>query len=688
MQVAEGNSHRQKKRVLFVYTGYEQGSWGTIAFSRPAHYYIMPGILCCISALKADRFIAERCDLQYRYFNRTVESLETIFAAITEEHWDLVGFSSYCWNVQDHTALAKRLKALCPGTQVLFGGPEVFLEDARQAAAYFDSHPFVDGVVLGDAEKKLAALVRALLFADECAVNLDTVHGFVIPRLAADFENAAAADLNELPSIYPFDIQVRRSPSCGLAMVYETGRGCPNRCIFCKFGHRSTKAIRIGVERVERELRWLFGQKIECIHVADAVFDLSPDYAKQVCRVMLQHNIRTSIFVYSSPARVDDELASLYAATQSQVCVGIQSTNAAVLKILRRAHNPELFTRGVALLARHGVNFYIDLIFGLPGDNVSSFTNSFNEVVGMRPAFVMLFPLVLIKGTELADQAERYEMVPCGAEELLRLRLLCDISYENVALYREFGCADLEAFDAVALTVFFFYNRFQCTLLYLVERSGLSPFQVFRRIGEKTKDHLRATGMRVVNTTATPGFDEKLFEIFGDLLGDVAIGEQELRAFKDLFHYDIVRLLLLNSPQRERVFDSLAAKHVLAPGERTIWDDPAVRVVRSTYGKIVNIGYALPDLLGLASLQGKIAPRPSAVLIHAPYSSWKVVQQPLTPLERFLVEYIPETKGVRVPAVLQAAFRQLKSDDRETAPVRETLLHLVQEGIFSLYRQE
>lgn len=677
-----------KKRVLFLYTGQEQGSWGTIAYSRPAHYYIMPGILYCVSALKSDQFLAERCDLHYRYFNRTVETLESIAAALAAEHWDLVGFSTYCWNVKDHTTLARQIKAASPGTQILFGGPEVSLENAGAADVFFTSHPFVDGVVLGDAEKKLPALVRALLFADSGPENLDAVHGYAIPRIAADFEVDAATDLSTVPSIYPFDMAIRHSPTSGLAMVYETGRGCPNRCIFCKFGHRSTKAIRIAVDRVERELQWLFSQNIACVHVADAVFDQQLEYAKQVCRLILKNNSRTSLFFYCSLVKVDDELASLYAATQSQICVGVQSTNAAVLRILRRAHNPELFTRTAALLARHGVNFYIDLIFGLPGDTVESFMASFNQVVALRPAFVMLFPLALIKGTELADHADHYGMVPYRAEQLDPLDLRCDISYEHVALYREFGLADLEAFDAVALTVFYFYNRFHCCVSYLVDRCGLSPFELFRKIGEGTKAHLLATGMHVTNTTAMQGFEDTLFAIFRDLLGAVAVAEQELHAFKDLFHYDILRVVLLNAPHRERVFNALACKHIVAQGELSAWEDPAVRAVRSTYGKIVTLAYELPDLLDLASLQGGITPRPSCVFIHAPFASWDVRQRPVTPLERFLVEYIPEDRGVRVSVVLQAALRQFKSDKLDASAVRAALLQLVQGGIVALYRQE
>ena len=90
MQIKKDKNN--KKKILFIYTGYEQGSWGNIAFSCKAHYYIMPGILYCVKSLQSDPEINETCDIHYKFFNRTVESREDILKYLIRDHWDLIGF--------------------------------------------------------------------------------------------------------------------------------------------------------------------------------------------------------------------------------------------------------------------------------------------------------------------------------------------------------------------------------------------------------------------------------------------------------------------------------------------------------------------------------------------------------------------------------------------------------------------
>jgi len=44
----------------------------------------------------------------------------------------------------------------------------------------------------------------------------------------AERELEAALQLAEIPSIYPHEIEVRRSEGCGISIVYEASRGCPS----------------------------------------------------------------------------------------------------------------------------------------------------------------------------------------------------------------------------------------------------------------------------------------------------------------------------------------------------------------------------------------------------------------------------------------------------------------------------
>ena len=501
-------------KILLIYIGKEQGSWGTIAYPKPAHYYIMPGILYCAQALRSDSWINEHYDVVYLYFNSTVESREEMLRIVLAEQAACIGFSVYCWNNEDTFRLAGQIRQEQPQTFILCGGPDITMKDEAETLQFFEKNSFIDLLVFGEAEMKLAPLLQAGLSAKIPPSNL-TGYAFH-PRLGgmADFSVEYVDAADKVPGIFPFELEIKRSATCGLAMVYETGRGCPYRCIYCQFSHRNHAPFRMPLERVSKELSWLFNQGIDCIHFADAVFDLDPAFAKDVLRHCIRENQSTSLFFYCSFNRLDEELAKLFEESQAQICVGVQTTNAIVLKKINRGVSPRLFRETKDLLARYNLNFYIDLIFGLPLDTPESFRKSFNDVHGLAPSFIMAFPLTLIKGTPLEKHAEEYGVRSYNEAAIRTSNLMCDIEYRNVALYERFTLSDLEAFDDVSLAVFYFYNRFRLSLDYLSKRSDRGPAMLYQSIGRSIKAFLRKTNQKATNTNFIGGFEDEIKSIF------------------------------------------------------------------------------------------------------------------------------------------------------------------------------
>ena len=186
----------REKSILFVYIGSEQGSWGNIAFPRPWHYYLMPGVRYCAMALKNDPEIKGACAIECRYFNRTVQDTDAIAAQLLDNQYDLVGFSSYCWNIADSCSLAMRIKEQRPGTTIMMGGPEVSMRDRAEADAFFGKNPAADCLVFGEAEQKLPALVKALLLGRR--ELLPDLRGFALAPRRFLRRNPANRDLLSL----------------------------------------------------------------------------------------------------------------------------------------------------------------------------------------------------------------------------------------------------------------------------------------------------------------------------------------------------------------------------------------------------------------------------------------------------------------------------------------------------------
>jgi radical SAM superfamily enzyme YgiQ (UPF0313 family) len=683
----------KKKKIILAFIGSEQGSWGNIAFTRPSHYYVMPGILCVAQALRNDPLMGARVEIECLYFNRSVENADEIARRLGRDACDLLGLSTYCWNIDDNLAVAHAFGNSFPSTRIVMGGPEVSMENRDETDGFFGRHPCVHGLLFGESERTIGPVVRALLFDD--AEGLSDAKGYALSRECgghACFDTPCVDRPDHVPQVYPFEIDVPRSPGCGLAIVYETGRGCPYRCIYCRFGHRNLRPFRFDIGRVRREIEWLLEQKFDCIHFADAVFDLDTEYAKSVLRIIIERNISTSIFFYCSLQKLDEELAGLFEQCQCQIGVGVQSTNRSVLRTIQRSLSTAHFAYVGRILAGRSVNFYTDLIYGLPNDNPESFSRSFDETLGLNPAFVMPFPLTLIRDTPLGDSPGTYGVRPLGAEDLDRLGLMCDIQYDNIGLYHDFSPGDLSVFDDVALALFYFYNRFPLSIGYLRKKSRQGPFALFHAVGSRAKAFLRRVGRRASNTGFIEGFEDEIFGIFRSAVAEEGAGEKELSAFHELFKLDIFRLLILESPVREKVFLSVLRHRDNRVYSMSGDDSGALGVMTKTHGKIVSIPYRLHDLVRCAELGGSIQPGPSQVLVHAPFERWNASFRTVSPMERFLIDFVPSDRPVPLDRVTGAAQRHFAKrgggDGGEKPGADKAVESLVRDGIFAVFHKE
>ena len=113
----------------------------------------------------------------------------------------------------------------------------------------------------------------------------------------------------------------------------------------------------------------------------------------------------------------------------STVELGAQSLDNEVLRKTRRGHSAEDTERTLDLLKKYGFRVGIQLMPGLPGDSAERFSATVQKVIRMKPDMVRLYPLVVIRGTELAQWAEsgKYQALTLSdavricAESCLRL---------------------------------------------------------------------------------------------------------------------------------------------------------------------------------------------------------------------------------------------------------------------------
>lgn len=112
----------------------------------------------------------------------------------------------------------------------------------------------------------------------------------------------------------------------------------------------------------------------------------------------------------------------------NRVSMGVQSFEDSVLRFIGRRHTARQTAEAVGNLRAAGIdNISIDLIYGLPGQTIASWTDSVLQALALRPQHISAYGLTYEEGTRLWRQRERGEVVEVPEEQCLEMyRILVD----------------------------------------------------------------------------------------------------------------------------------------------------------------------------------------------------------------------------------------------------------------------
>lgn len=112
----------------------------------------------------------------------------------------------------------------------------------------------------------------------------------------------------------------------------------------------------------------------------------------------------------------------------NRVSMGVQSFEDSVLRFIGRRHTARQAVDAVSNLRAAGINnISIDLIYGLPGQTIASWTDSVRQALALRPQHISAYGLTYEEGTRLWRQRERGEVVEVPEEQCLEMyRILVD----------------------------------------------------------------------------------------------------------------------------------------------------------------------------------------------------------------------------------------------------------------------
>ena len=318
---------------------------------------------------------------------RPADMVETILA----ERPRIVGFGVYIWNAEDTTKVVALLKRIAPEVIVVVGGPEVSYEVEEQRIC-----ALADYVITGWGDVTFARFCRDVLAGEPPSRK---VHAGEQPDL----------DVIALPyALYTEEDIARRF------LYVEASRGCPFKCEFCLSALDKT-AWPFNLDRFLAELARLHDRGARHFRFVDRTFNLKVSASVKLLEFFLVR-LDERLFVHFEviPDRLPDKLKEAIArfpAGSLQFEVGIQTWNPEVQALISRKQDNASAEANLAWLRnRSNALIHVDLIAGLPGEDLESFGRGFDRLCALAPHEIQVGILKRLRGTPIARHTEAFAM--------------------------------------------------------------------------------------------------------------------------------------------------------------------------------------------------------------------------------------------------------------------------------------
>lgn len=327
-------------------------------------------------------------------------------AAVERSSPGIVLFDVPLDRLADFARCGALARAAAPTALLLAGGrhPTLVPEET------LESHPFLDGIVVGEPEQTLLEIAggAALAGLPGTAFRAGGAVSRARPRPPlADLDRIPPPAWDLLDMAYHTGRTLRAIPCLPLrTATVLSSRGCPGACRFCAEGrlypaaHRWHSAARV-VSDVERLVA---DHGVEGVYFQDESFLGDRDRVAGLCDELGRSGLARRV-VWAAQVRTDAVDAEILALMRRAGCVqlefGIESGSPGLLERLGKGETIETHETALRLARRAGIRTLASVMIGTPGETVGDARLTDAFLARARPTVVRLVRYIPMPGTPL-----------------------------------------------------------------------------------------------------------------------------------------------------------------------------------------------------------------------------------------------------------------------------------------------
>jgi ribosomal peptide maturation radical SAM protein 1 len=309
--------------------------------------------------------------------------LDEVMASVDWDAYDIIGFSVMLQQTVASLALSKRIKALRPDMDILFGGPSVAYPMGEEMVRVF---PEIDLVLEGEADGSIVPTLRWLRSGELVPPSIvpgivyrgadgqvactrrggpfNGMDGLPIPDFGPFFEQLAA---NQLTHVEPY-------------LAIETSRGCwwgqKHHCTFCGIDDLIMTYRSKSDERVLNEIVELSAtHRTTEFFVVDSIINYK--FFKEVLPTLADlreaGEMDFTFFFESKSNLKREQVTALRAAGVNAIQPGIESFSDHVLELMDKGTTGIRQIQCIKLLSEKDIVVNWNLIFRNPGETLEDY---------------------------------------------------------------------------------------------------------------------------------------------------------------------------------------------------------------------------------------------------------------------------------------------------------------------------
>lgn len=209
--------------------------------------------------------------------------------------------------------------------------------------------------------------------------------------------------------------------------IFVPHLGCPNDCTFCNQKKISGQTKNVKAEDVKNTIEYYLNnfkddnKYIEVAFFGGSFTGIDVDKQKELLSVAyeyIKNKKIDSIRISTRPDYINKEiLKMLKSYGVKTIELGVQSTNDYILNKSKRGHTFEDVKKASKLIRKNGFILGHQMMVGLPESTRQDEINTAKDLIKLKPKIVRIYPVLVIKGTQLEKDYESGEYAPLTVEQ-------------------------------------------------------------------------------------------------------------------------------------------------------------------------------------------------------------------------------------------------------------------------------